>query len=266
MIKGLPFTLAFIALPTFSAPQLETEIKAGDIWVQASYSEVDAQLEYINPITNADIDKTTSSSNADLNGLTVLESELAFKPVFGLYLSHENEKLQTARVSFGLIGKTSSNKNIIATIAVDHSEYPNQRRGSVGFELHAQTTDLESRYYNQIGFLISIPKDEGEEKGGELISLVNKFKLSPIEKIDTILKSGIIFQKDEKNKTSGGTVSFDPAFLIGGELAFNFTSQLSASLSITKAFMDRTNEDKFSNKFDMDVNATLYEVEFIGRF
>lgn len=266
MIKGLPFVLAFTALPTFAAPQLLTEITAGDVWVKASYSQIDTQLEYTHPTTKIDVDNTSTSSNADLIGLVAFESDLTVKPLVGLALIHEHEKLQNARASFGLIGKTLSEKNIAAMITIDHSEYPNQSRGSYDFELNMQTTNTESKYYNQLGVLISIPKDEGEEKGGESIYFVNRFKLSPLEKIDVMLNAAIGFTKDEKYKNSDLTISSDPSLLMGGEIAFNITPEFSASFSIDKGFINQTNEDEFQSEVDLDFTTTIYEVSFTGRF
>lgn len=269
MIKKLPLSLAFIALPTFAAPQLTTEIQAGDVWVKGGFNQVDTDLDFTNPSTGATAESSTSSDSFGFSALLAIPSESQFTPVVGLAFENEDgedDKAKLFEASAGFIKKSASQKNISLLLSYEHSDNADETRSSFDISAALQTSDVASKNYNELGLMYSMPKDEGGLEGGQSLTVVNNFKASVNEMVDFIASAAIGFSGDLELVDSDITVEQDPLFGLSGQLALNLDPNFTVSFGLAKAFGGATYKDNFGGELDADLDVTIVNVSLIGRF
>ncbi|GAA6135954.1 hypothetical protein NBRC116188_27440 [Oceaniserpentilla sp. 4NH20-0058] len=268
-MKGLPLTLAFLALPAFSAPQLSSEIQAGDVWLTAGVSQSDADWDLKNPDTGVTFSDKQSSDEFIVSSLFALDNNSDFTPVIGFSFKNEKEDDDTSKIFSGKLGalkKTSSGKNIGLFVEYNHSDNPDATRGSYGAELILQTSDKLSKINNQLELSMDIPKAEGINKGGRTLAVINTLKISSSDEVDLELFAGIGVISDINSKTVDTKAKSDPFFGLGGKVYFNLDKSLTVAAGISKAFAGATYSDSFGNKVNADLDDTSFGFQLISRF
>jgi len=269
MIKKLPLSLAFIALPTFAAPQLTTEIQAGDVWVKGKFDQTDVDFEFRNPSTGATAESSTSSDSFGFSALFAIPSESQFTPVAGLAFENEDgddDKAKTFEGKIGFIKKSASNKNIGLLLSYEHSDNADEIRSSFDIATGFQTSGVESKNYNEIFFNFSLPKDEGGIEGGRNITVGDNLKLSVTPEIDFVVSAELGFSGDLTYTDDNSKLEYDPIFGLGGAAYINLDPQFTLSFSLHKGFGGGTLVYTSGAEVDVDIDITSFGVELVGRF
>ena len=270
MFKGLPLSLVFMALPTFAAPQLLTEIKAGDVWLQSEISQFDSDIEYKNPNNGLNTKESYTEDSLSFISRIAIDTDLSFTPLFGFKLENENkdgdEDAQLIKASVGGIKKTSKNKTMTMLVSYENSDNVDETRSSFEIDTRFQTSDVTSQYYNEVMLALALPKDEGGSKGGSTLNVSNSIKFSVNPVMDIALNAGVTLFEDETLTDDQTKIKFDPLYSFGAKLAFNLAPEFTLSLTAVKGFNKSQANYTSGTKVDFDQDASLLGVSFFGRF
>lgn len=270
MMKQLPIVLAFLALPTFAAPQLTTEIKEGDVWFKAGFNQSDSELEFINPNGGSNMVIDSSSDAFGFSSLAAIETASEFTPLVGISFQteegDEEEKMKMFGASVGFVKKSDSQKNIGMLVNYNHSDNADKVRGSFDISAAFQTSDVLSKNYNELALIVDIPKDEGGLEGGKSLNVVNNLKITANDMVDFIASASLSLTGDMTLVENDITVDYDPSFGLSGKLAVNLAPQFTLNFGLAKIFGGATYRDRFGDELDADIEATLVSINLIGRF
>jgi hypothetical protein len=268
MFKGLSLSLVFIALPTFAAPQLLTEIKAGDVWLQSEISQFDSDIEYKNPNNGLNTKESYTEDSLSFTSRIAIDTDLSFTPLFGFKLENEDgdENTQLIKASVGGIKKTSKSKTMTMLVSYENSDNVDETRSSFEVDSRFQTSDVTSQYYNEVMFTLTVPKDEGGSEGGSTLIVSDTIKFSVNPMMDVALNAGITLFENETLTEDQTKIKFDPLYLFGAKLAFNLAPEFTLSLTAVKGFNKSQANYTSGTKVDLDQDASLLGVSFFGRF
>ena len=269
MIKGLPLALAFTALPTFAAPQLLTEITAGDVWVKGSFTQIDMDRDYTNKSSGREELIKDSADSVDITGLVALNTNLNMTPIVGFNIDHQKDDGEKTKKFTGLVGfinKSSSDKNIGLFISYEHSDNTDEVRGSFDIDARFQTTSPTYQHYNEVEVSYSISKDEGGRKGGDVFLIQNRFKFQFDPMVDFLATAGIMNISNIENTDLNAKVDYDPFLVLGGELFINIDPKFSASFAIGKSYGNGTQRSDSGSDYDVDIDSTIVSIDLTGRF
>lgn len=269
MIKGLPFVLAFTALPTFAAPQLLTEITAGDVWVKGSFTQHDVDRDLTNKSNGLEASQSDSIDSVGVTGLAAFDANLSVMPVVGFNVDSQKDDGEKAKEFTGLVGfinKSSSDKNIGLFMSYEHSDNTDENRGAFDIDARFQTTSPTYQHYNEVAVSYSISKDEGGLKGGDVFLIQNRFKFQFNPMIDFLATAGIMNISNIEDTDLNAKVDYDPFLVLGGELFINIDPKFSASFAIGKSYGNGTQRSDFNSDIDIDIDSTIVSIDFTGRF
>jgi len=269
MYKGLPLALAFASLPTFAAPQLASEIQAGESWISVGISQTDVEYDHKNPNTGYTESDKLSSDDFAFSGLFALENTGSFLPVIALTFNNEKEESDTSKIftgQFGLIKEQSNGKKMGLFVEYNHSDNPDATRGSYGAGFLLQTSDNLSKNYNQLKFTIDIPKSEGDTKGGRSLAITNTLKVASSNEIDFELQAALGMVSDIDFKNQDLKADNDLVFGLAGKIYFNLDPSLTISVGLSKMFGGTTYTNSLGGELNTDIESTEIGAQIISRF
>lgn len=268
MFKGLSLSLVFIALPAFSAPQLLTEIQAGDIWINSEMSQLNSDIKYKNPNNGINTKESYEEDSLSFTSRIAIDTGLSFTPLFGFRLENEegDDDTQLIQASMGAIKKTPSNKTMTMLVSYENSDNVDETRSSFEIDTRFQISDVTSQYYNEVMLALTVPKDEGGSEGGSNLTVSNTIKLSVNPMMDVALSAGVTLFEETTLTDDQTKIEFDPLFMLGAKLAFNLAPEFTLSLTAVKGFNKSKANFTSGEKVNYDQDVSLLGVGFVGRF